>query len=137
MVYKELPSIFFLASSSPIKEILNKETVTKEKLYFDDLLTNIITQRNFIEQKNLNLWNNNLISIKTKKALYKIYEFKNIENKLFQTRVFFPAESIPGEYEITIFQIKNKLIINKKIKKLQLKNLVLGIKYINLPTNNL
>ena len=128
VVYKELPSIFFLASSSPIKEILNKETITKEKLYFDDLLTNIITQRNFIEQKNLNLWNNNLISIKTKKALYKIYEFKNIENKLFQTRVFFPAESIPGDYEITIFQIKNKLIVNKKIKKITIKKSGIGDK---------
>ena len=54
IIYKELPSIFFLSSSAPIHDILNKEAIIKEKLYFDDLLTSIITQRNFIEQKNLN-----------------------------------------------------------------------------------
>ncbi len=116
IIYKELPSIFFLASSAPIQDILNKEAIIKEKLYFDDLLTNIITQRNFIEQKNLNEWKNNLISIKTKEDLYKEYEFKNIENKLFQTRVFFPSQSVPGKYQVTIYQIKDKIILSKKNK---------------------
>ena len=41
IIYKELPSIFFLSSSAPIHDILNKEAIIKEKLYFDDLLTSI------------------------------------------------------------------------------------------------
>ena len=128
IIYKELPSIFFLASSAPIQDILNKEAIIKEKLYFDDLLTNIITQRNFIEQKNLNEWKNNLISIKTKEDLYKEYEFKNIENKLFQTRVFFPSQSVPGKYQVTIYQIKDKIILSKKNKVILIRKSGIGDK---------
>ena len=128
IIYKELPSIFFLASSAPIQDILNKEAIIKEKLYFDELLTNIITQRNFIEQKNLNEWKNNLISIKTKEDLYKEYEFKNIENKLFQTRVFFPSQSVPGKYQVTIYQIKDKIILSKKNKVILIRKSGMGDK---------
>ena len=128
IIYKELPSLFFLASSSPIKEILNQDTIIKERLYFDALLVNTVTKRNFIEQKNFNIWNKNLISIKKKDNLFKEYPFKNIDNKLFQTRVFFPTNSIPGEYKVQILQIKNKLIVSKKNKIINIKKSGIGEK---------
>ena len=59
-----LCSIFFLSSSKPVKEIVNQDTIIKEKLYFDEILTNTITQRDFIDQKKLSTWNKNLIKIK-------------------------------------------------------------------------
>ena len=37
---------------------------------------------------------------------------EKIDNKLFQTRIFFPAKSIPGEYKVNVYQIKNNLILN-------------------------
>ena len=46
------------------------------------------------------------------------YDLKNVEDKLFHTRVFFPANSSPGDYIVTIYQIKNNVIIDKKIKKI-------------------
>jgi|TARA_B110000196_G_scaffold318687_1_gene334663 uncharacterized protein (TIGR02186 family) len=128
IVYKKLPSIFFISSSSPIKNILNKETLIKEKLYFDDLLTNSITQRNFIPKKKLKEWDKNLIRIKKNQNFYKEYKLKNIENKLFQTRVFFPAESIPGNYEVTTYQIKNKIILSKKNRVIIIKKSGIGDK---------
>ena len=128
VVYHKLPSLFFIASSSPIKEILNKETIIKERLHFEEILVNTITQRNFIEQKNLNIWNKNLIEIKKNKKLFKEYDFKNIDNKLFQSRVFFPTSSIPGKYEVIIYQIKDKVIISKKNKSINIKKTGLGEK---------
>ena len=128
MIYKKLPSLFFIASSSPIKEILNYESIIKEKLYFDELLINTITQRNFTEQKNLNEWSNNLIKIKIEDNLYKEYKFNNIDNKLFQTRVFFPANSIPGEYKVTIYQVKDNLIVSKKNRIINIKKSGIGEK---------
>ena len=128
VIYKKLPSLFFLSSSSPIKEILNQETIIKEKLYFDELLVNAITQRDFIDQKNLNIWNKNLINIKKNNNLYKEYKFRSIDNKLFQTRVFFPTNSIPGKYKIQIYQVKNKLIISKKSKAIYIKKSGIGEK---------
>ena len=128
VIYKKLPSLFFISSSSPIKDILNTETIIKEKLYFDELLTNITTKRNFVQQKNLVDWNKNLINIKKNTNFFKKYNFKNIENKLFQTRVFFPENSIPGKYEIIIYQVKNKVILNKKNRSIIIKKSGIGEK---------
>ena len=128
VIYKDIPSIFFLSSSNPVREILNQETIIKEKLYFDEILTNTLTQRDFIDQKKLLNWNKNLIRIKKNEKLFREYELKNIENKLFQTRIFFPSNTIPGDYKVTIFQIKNKIVINKENKIIKIKKSGIGEK---------
>ena len=92
------------------------------------MLTNSITKRNFIPRKNLREWDKNLIRIKKNNNFYKEYKLKNIENKLFQTKVFFPAESIPGKYEVTTYQIKNKIILSKKNRVIIIKKSGIGDK---------
>ena len=64
VIYRDVPSIFFISSSKPVREILNQNTLIKEKLYFDEILTNTLTSRDFIDQKDLSNWNKNLIKIK-------------------------------------------------------------------------
>ena len=135
VIYKNLPSLFFVASSRPIKKILNEETIIKEKLYFDEILTNAITQRNFMDQKNLIKWNNKLIKLKKNQKLFKEYFFNNIENKLFKTRVFFPTKSIPGNYNVKIYQVKNNLIIAKKNKTIIIKKSGIGEKIFKFAHN--
>ena len=39
-----------------------------------------------------------------------------MDNKLFQTRIFFPSNTIPGIYDVNIYQIKNKIIVSEKLK---------------------
>ena len=126
VIYKQIPSLFFIASSSPIKEILNEDTIIKEKLYFDELLVNTITQRDFIDQNNLKVWNKNLIGIKSSDNLFKEYNFENIDDKLFQTRVFFPSNSSPGKYNVTVYQIKDKIIHDKKNRVINIKKAGVG-----------
>ena len=135
VIYKNIPSIFFLSSSKPVREIVNLDTIIKEKLYFDEILTNTITQRDFIDQKKLSIWNENLIKIKKDNKLFKEYKLKNIENKLFQTRVFFPANTIPGNYQVTIFQVKNKIILSKKNKTIIIKKSGIGEKVFEFAHN--
>ena len=117
IIYKDLPSIFFIASSSPIKEILNDSTIIKKALYFDEMTINLITQRNFnfsVLNKS-EIWDKNMIEIKKKLNLYKEYRLKIIDDKLFQTSVFFPATTIPGSYEVNIYQIQMGHQTNGKI----------------------
>jgi uncharacterized protein (TIGR02186 family) len=135
VIYQNLPSLVFLASSAPIKEILSQETIIKENLYFDALVNNVITQRNFIDQNSLKKWNKNLINIKKNNNLFKEYEFTNIENKLFQSQIFFPSNSIPGEYKVTIYQVKNKLITGKKHKVINIKKSGIGEKIFKFAHN--
>lgn len=130
VIYKDLPIIFFIASTSPIKKILNDDTIIKNSLYFDESIINLITQRNFnySDKNNNKSWNKNLIEIKKNKNFYKEYDIKTIDDKLFQTRIFFPSNTIPGTYEVDIYKIKNKIIIGTKNKKIIIKRSGIGNK---------
>tara|TARA_Y100000590_G_C15640322_1_gene984706 strand:+ start:276 stop:1034 length:759 start_codon:yes stop_codon:yes gene_type:complete len=130
ITYKDLPSLFFVASSKPIKEILNDDTIIKNSLYFEEMIVNKVTQRNFnfADKNKFNFWNNNLIKIKKEENFYKEYKIKIVDDKLFQTRIFFPSNTIPGIYDVNIFQIKNKIIVSQNNKKIIIKKAGIGNK---------
>ena len=126
ITYNKVPSIFFIASSANLEDILPMSTIIKEELSFDLLLENKLSQRNFISDVSLEDWKDNFVRIKKNKNLFKQYKVEKIDNKLFQTQVFFPAESIPGEYKVQVYQIKNNIILNKKEKIITLKKSGIG-----------
>jgi uncharacterized protein (TIGR02186 family) len=136
ITYNQIPSIFFIASSNEIEDILPTSTIIKEELSFDYLLENKISQRNFISDISLDTWKSNFVRIKKNKNLFKEYEIENIDNKLFQTRIFFPAKSIPGEYKVNVYQIKDNLILNNKEKVITLKKSGIGNQIYNFAHKN-
>jgi len=136
ITYNQIPSIFFIASSNEIKDILPTSTIIKEELSFNYLLENKTSQRNFISDISLNTWKNNFVRIKKNKNLFKEYNIDKIDNKLFQTRIFFPAKSIPGEYKVNVYQIKNNLILNNKEKIITLKKSGVGSQIYNFAHKN-
>ncbi|MDC0058000.1 TIGR02186 family protein [Pelagibacteraceae bacterium] len=136
ITYNQIPSIFFIASSNEIEDILPTSTLIKEELSFDYLLENKISQRNFISDISLDTWKDNFVRIKKSKNLFKEYSIEKIDNKLFQTRIFFPAKSIPGEYKVNVYQIKNNLILNNKEKIITLKKSGVGSQIYNFAHKN-
>ena len=136
ITYNQIPSIFFIASSNEIEDILPPSTIIKEELSFDYLLENKTSQRNFISDISLDTWKSNFVRIKKNKNLFKEYEIENIDNKLFQTRIFFPAKSIPGEYKVNVYQIKDNLILNNKEKVITLKKSGIGNQIYNFAHKN-
>ena len=136
ITYNQIPSIFFIASSNEIKDILPTSTIIKEELSFDYLLENKTSQRNFISDISLDTWKDNFVRIKKNKNLFKEYDIEKIDNKLFQTRIFFPAKSIPGEYKVNVYQIKNNLILNNKEKIITLKKSGFGSQIYNFAHKN-
>ena len=136
ITYNQIPSIFFIASSNEIEDILPTSTIIKEELSFDYLLENKTSQRNFISDISLDTWKSNFVRIKKNKNLLKEYEIENIDNKLFQTRIFFPAKSIPGEYKVNVYQIKDNLILNNKEKVITLKKSGIGNQIYNFAHKN-
>jgi uncharacterized protein (TIGR02186 family) len=136
ITYNQIPSIFFIASSNQIEDILPTSTIIKEELSFDYLLENKTSQRNFISDISLDTWKSNFVRIKKNKNLFKEYEIENIDNKLFQTRIFFPAKSIPGEYKVNVYQIKDNLILNNKEKVITLKKSGIGNQIYNFAHKN-
>ena len=136
ITYNEIPSIFFIASSKNIEDILPASTIIKEELSFNYLLENKTSQRNFISDVSLDNWKDNFVRINKNKNLFKKYNVEKIDNKLFQTRIFFPAKSIPGEYKVNVYQIKNKLILNNKEKIITLKKSGIGSQIYNFAHKN-
>ncbi len=136
ITYNQIPSIFFIASSNEIEDILPTSTIIKEELSFDYLLENKTSQRNFISDISFDTWKSNFVRIKKNKNLFKEYEIENIDNKLFQTRIFFPAKSIPGEYKVNVYQIKDNLILNNKEKVITLKKSGIGNQIYNFAHKN-
>ena len=136
ITYNQIPSIFFIASSNEIEDILPTSTIIKEELSFNYLLENKTSQRNFISDISLDTWKSNFVRIKKNKNLFKEYEIENINNKLFQTRIFFPAKSIPGEYRVNVYQIKDNLILNNKEKVITLKKSGIGNQIYNFANKN-
>ena len=136
ITYNQIPSIFFIASSNKIEDILPTSKIIKEELSFEYLLENKTSQRNFISDISLDTWKSNFVRIKKNKNLFKEYEIENIDNKLFQTRIFFPAKSIPGEYKVNVYQIKDNLILNNKEKVITLKKSGIGNQIYNFAHKN-
>ena len=136
ITYNEIPSVFFIASSKNIEDILPASTIIKEGLSFNYLLENKTSQRNFISDVSLENWKDNFVRINKNKNLFKKYNVEKIDNKLFQTRIFFPAKSIPGEYKVNVYQIQNNLILNNKEKIITLKKSGVGSQIYNFAHNN-
>ena len=136
IIYNNIPSIFFIASSNDIEDILPTSSIIKEELSFKYLLENKTSKRNFISDISLETWKDNFVRIKKSKNLFKEYNIEKIDNKLFQTRVFFPTKSIPGEYKVNVYQIKNNLILNNKEKIITLKKSGIGNHIYNFAHNN-
>ena len=111
-------------------------SIIKNELSFNYVLENKISQRNFISDVSLEAWKNNFVRIKKSKNLFKEYSIEKIDNKLFQTRVFFPAKSIPGEYKVNVYQIKNNLILNNNEKIITLKKSGIGNHIYTFAHNN-
>ncbi len=137
IIYKDLPSIFFIASSSPINKILSNETITRKALHFEEMVVNLITQRdfNFADQNKFEMWDKNMIQIKKTSNLFKEYNLKTVDSKLFQTKVFFPNNAMPGSYDVNIYQILNKIIVSEKNKKLLIKRSGIGNKIFQFAHN--
>ena len=131
IIYNNIPSIFFIASSNDIEDILPTSSIIKEELSFKYLLENKTSKRNFISDISLETWKDNFVRIKKSKNLFKEYNIEKMDNKLFQTRVFFPTKSIPGEYKVNVYQIKNNLILNNKEKIITLKKSGIGSQIYN------
>jgi len=136
ITYDKIPSIFFIASSANIEKILPTSSLIKEEIGFNYLLENKISKRNFISDISLESWGKNFVRLKKSKDLFKVFKIEKIENKLFQTRVFFPSDSIPGKYLVNVYQIKNNVILSKNEKYIHLVKSGIGSKIYNFAHNN-
>ncbi len=126
ITYSNIPNIFFLASTNNIKNILPESKLIQENLSFDGILKNKNYNQNFAFENDQDIWIENFIRIKKEKLFYSQFEMKNFENKLFQTSVYFPATTTPGKYTVSVYHVRNKTIISKEDKIINIEKSGIG-----------
>ena len=136
VTYSNIPSLFFLSTSKKINEILPESILINEDLSFEKILNNKTFNQNFIFKNDQEDWNNNFVRIKKEQSFYKSFEMKKIKDKLFQTSVFFPANTIPGIYNVNIYYIRNNTIMSNDQKKIVIKKSGIGSKIFDFANNN-
>ena len=136
ITYSKIPTLFFLSSSSKIDEILPNSIQINYDLNFSKILNNKTFDQNFIFKNDQSTWNENFVRIKKKQLFYKEFEMKIFKDKLFQTSVFFPPNTIPGIYNVNIYYIKNNTIMNKDQKKIIVKKTGIGSDIYEFAKNN-
>ena len=136
ITYSKIPTLFFLSSSSKIDDILPNSIQMNGDLNFDKILNNKTFDQNFIFENDQSTWNENFVRIKKKQLFYKEFEMKIFKDKLFQTSVFFPPNTIPGIYNVDIYYIKHKTIMSKDQKKIIVKKTGIGSDIYEFAKNN-
>ena len=53
---------------------------------------------------------------------------KILRTNCFKLVFFFPSQSVPGKYQVTIYQIKDKIILSKKNKVILIRKSGIGDK---------
>ena len=63
-----------------------------------------------------------------KKNLYKNFELKLVDDKLFQTRLYFPSNVPTGNYIVTIYRVENEKILSSNNKIIRINKSGIGNK---------
>ena len=78
----------------------------------------------------------NFFIIKKEQSFYKSFEMKKVKDKLFQTSVFFPTNTIPGIYNVDIYYIRNNTIMSTDQKNIVIKKTGIGSQIFNFANEN-
>ena len=136
ITYSKIPTLFFLSSSAKIDEILPESIQINNDLNFDKILNNKTFDQNFIFENDQSTWNENFVRIKKKQLFYKEFEMKIFKEKLFQTSVFFPPNTMPGIYNVEIYYIKHNAIMKNDKKQIIVKKTGIGSDIYEFAKNN-
>ena len=136
ITYNNVPNIFFLASTNKIDNILPESKLIQENLSFDGILRNKNYNQNFAFENDQDIWIENFIRIKKEKLFFNEFEMKEFKDKLFQTSVYFPATTTPGEYTVSVYHIRNKTIISKEDKIINIEKAGIGNDIYNFANSN-
>ena len=136
VTYSNVPNIFFLASTNDINSILPESKLIQEDLSFDGILKNKNYNQNFVFENDQDKWIESFIRIKKNKLFYKEFKMRKFKNKLFQTSVYFPATTTPGRYIVSVYHIKNKTIISKEDKFINIQKSGIGNDIFNFANNH-
>jgi len=110
VTYIDVPKVYFISTNHKIENLLNDKERYENEIGFANIKLVPKNQKDlFIDLKE---WNKSVIRIQKEKNLYKHFELKYVDDKLFQTRLYFPSNVPTGKYLVTTYRIKNNNILS-------------------------
>ena len=114
ITYINVPKVYFISSNYNINNILDQQEIYENEIGFDNIKFIPKNEKDlFINHKN---WVESILRIQKEKDLYKNFNLKFIDDKLFQAKLFFPSNVPTGKYLVTIYRIKDKKILSHNNK---------------------
>ncbi len=126
VTFAKVPKVYFICSNYNIEYLLDANERFENEIGFHKIKLVPKNEKNlFIDLKD---WHESLIRIQKKKNLYKQFKLESIDEKLFQTRLYFPANIPTGKYDVTTYRIKDKKIISLSNKLILINKSGIGSK---------
>ncbi len=134
VTYLDVPKVYFISSNYDFKDILNDKELYENEIGFNNIKLIPKNQKDlFVDLKD---WNNSIIRVQKEKNLYKKFNLKYVDDKLFQTRLYFPSNIPTGKYTVTIYRIKDNKIMSSNNKLIMINKSGMGNKIFLFAQNN-
>ena len=115
VTFINIPKVYFISSYKKIDELLEPKQRYDHQIGFENIKFIPENKKDlFID---LSSWNESVIRIQKENNLYKHFDLKIVDDRLFQTRLYFPSNIPMGMYTIRTYKINNGDILgfNDKI----------------------
>ena len=134
VTYIDVPKVYFISSNYKIENLLNQKERYEREIGFTNIKFIPKNQKDlFIDLKE---WNESVIRIQKEKNLYKHFKLKLVDDKLFQTRLYFPSNVPTGKYIVTTYRIKNDKILSFNNKLIRVNKSGIGNKIFKFAHQN-
>lgn len=137
---EKVPSLYFLASTKKIDEILSKEAMAKDVLGYE-AVENHVEMTPVKDGNEKTKWFNEFVKYKENSKLYSVatrnITFTKENNKQnYYTLFEWPYQAAPGDYIVTVYAVKDNKVIKKAEHKVQVKQAGIVKKLAGMAKNN-
>ena len=110
ITYINVPKVYFISSYKDINDVINQKSRFNNEIGFNNIKLIPKNKKDlFVDLKN---WNESLIRVQKQKNLYKHFDLKIVDERLFQTKLYFPSHIPMGKYDVTTYKIKDGKIVS-------------------------
>jgi uncharacterized protein (TIGR02186 family) len=120
---EKVPSLYFLASTRKVDEILSKEAMAKDVLGYE-AVKNYLEMTPVKDENEKAKWFNEFVKYKENSKLYSVATnnitfTKENGKQNYYTLFEWPYQATPGDYIVTVYAVKDSKVIEKAEKKVQ------------------
>jgi len=137
---EKVPSLYFLASTKKIDEILSKEAMAKDLLGYEAVEKHV-EMTPVKDENEKTKWFNEFVKFKENSKLYSVASgnitFTRENNKQnYYTLFEWPYQAAPGNYIVTVYAVKDNRIVERAEQKVQVEQAGIVKKLAGMAKNN-